>query len=703
MGYRTSHLLHPLRFLSTYDRQNLRPDLVAGITVAVILLPQAIAFSSIAELPAEMGLYAAIVAGVIAALWGSSNHVQSGPANAISLLVLSSLVTTVAPGTPEFAVAAGVLAVMVGLFQLTLGLAGLGVLVNFVSHSVVAGFASGAGILIIFKQLRYFLGLDFPGRDLADTISGLVTHFPQTHAFTTALGVLTIATVVICRKWKLRLPGSLIAMISTSLVVYFFRLDQQGVNVIGELPSSFPPLSKLPLDRDMISHLSAGALAVGSIGLVQTSAIARSISTQSGQRLDSNQEFVGQGLANMAAGLFSGYPCAGSFSRSAVNYESGARTSMSAIFSSLFVLIALFTVAPLAAFLPRSALAGVLIVASVGLIDHREILRISRGARSDAAILAVTLLGTLFLHIEFAVLTGILLSFAVYIIKTSVPEVVPVLPDLDFRHFVQRPGQSPCPQLAIMEIRGDLYFGAVHHVEEAIDRFLSRQPDYRFLLLRMKGVNQCDFSGIHALESITRSFRKRGGDVYLTRLQQSILELMQSTGFHEELGPDHFLPGDAAIRHLFHKILDPAVCIYECPFRAFRECQNLPKREYPVEVPLHTEIPAQAVETIASHDLWNQLRQGSSLSIVDVREPREFQRGHIPQARLIPLPQLLAKSGELPTDCTVVLVCRGGRRSTRAAYMLGQKGHDNVLILEGGMLAWEATRLLEAVDLPAKD
>ncbi|MDA2935236.1 SulP family inorganic anion transporter [Acidobacteria bacterium AH-259-D05] len=693
------YLLKPVRFFREYDRANLRADLIAAVTVAVILLPQALAYALIVELPPEMGIYAAVTAAIVGALWGSSHHAHTGPTNALSLLVLSSLMITTEPGTPEFIVAAGMMAVMVGVFQLAMGLLRLGVLVNFVSHSVIVGFASGAGVLIAVKQLRHLLGLDFTSYTLVETLQGVATNLLDTHQVTAGLGIAAIVIIVVVRQLNSKLPAALISMAFASVVVFALGLKENGVAIIGLLPRGIPPLADLPLlDLNLIAQLSAGALAVGAIGLVETSAISRSIATQTGQRLDSNQEFVGQGLANLVAGFFSGYPCAGSFSRSAVNFKSGARTSMSAIFSGLFVLIATFFLAPLAAYLPRAALAGVLMVTAYGMIDREEIARIFRGARGDAAILLVTFLGTLFLHIEFAVLAGILLSFGLYIMHTSVPQIFSTLPDDNFRHFVREAQTPPCPQLGVIEIQGDLYFGAVSHFEKAIHDHLSEHPGQRFLLLRMGSVNQCDFSGIHALESIVHTYRDCGGDVFMTRVQEPVRELMDSTGFTGHLGVDHFLSSDTSIDYLFHKIIDPAICIYECPVRAFKECQNLPKREYPVEIPLHTDIPAGSVADLSPRKLWEHLHSDSPPVVVDVREPREFQQGHIPTAKLVPLPQLLSTTEELPVNRSLVFVCRGGRRSTRAAYALHKKGYDKVAVLQGGMLAWEAAGLLEAIE-----
>jgi SulP family sulfate permease len=417
--------------------------------------------------------------------------------------------------------------------------------------------------------------------------------------------------------------------------------------------------------------------------------------------MDSNQEFVGQGLANIAVGFLSGYPCSGSFSCSAVNLKVGAKSPLSVIFSSGFVFLALFFLAPLAAYLPRAALAGVLMVTAYGMINRAEIMRIMRGARGDTLIMVVTFFGTLFLHVEFAVLLGILLSFAYYIMKTSVPRVYAVLPSRDFKHFIQQPlDQPPCPQLGIIKISGDLYFGAVSHVEEALIEHLDHHPEQRYLLLRMQGVNQCDFSGIHMLETITRLCRERGGDLYLMKVQKPVDAFMKTIGFYDKLGRDHILTEDEAISYLFHKILDPAICIYECNVRAFKECQNLPKQHFALEIPLYTgPSPNGNIPEIPPQVLRQKLRDKALAPLViDVREPREYKGGHIPEAKLMPLPGLLSNGSELSKTQEIVFVCRSGRRSRRAAQALKTQGHTQVSILEGGMLAWETAHLLEAVE-----
>lgn len=694
------YFARPVEILRGYDLQKLRADAVAGLTVTVILVPQAIAYAIVAGLPVQMGLYTAIVASIIGALWGSSNHLQTGPTNTASLLLFSVLLPVAEPGTPEFMAAAALITVMVGSFRLAVGLARLGLLVNFVSDSVIVGFTAGTGLLIAINQVPSVLSIDIPNASrVIETIINIIRFAPETHLPSLVVGGGTIVLLPLLKRFAPKLPGPLLAVILASVAVWLFNLEAVGVQVVGELPRGFPPFTMPPLlDLDLIGRLSTGALAISAIGLVEASSISRSIAAQTGQRLDSNQEFVGQGLANIAAGFFSGHSTSGSFARSAANFAAGGLTPMANVFCGLILLAILLVFGSLAAFLPRAAVAGVIIVAAANLIDRAEIARIWRSTRGDTMIMIGTFAATLLLPLEFAVLAGILISFARYILKTSLPEVDVVVPNDQFDRLLPRPGKPQCPQLSIIDIRGDLYFGAVNHVEEGIRQNMAANPGQRFLLLRLRSVNQIDISGIHMLETVVRLYRDAGGDVYFIWVQDNVRELMESTGFWDEMGEDHFLNEVQAVSHIFHHVLDPAVCIYECELRIFRECQNLPKPNIELDMPLHQSIPPGSVREIEPQALWQALHEKSNrYYVVDVREPSEFRREHVPGAESIPLSKVLAATPGLPEDQTIVFVDRSGRRSTRAAYALQQRGKSNVIVLRGGMEAWNRAGLLDAV------
>ena len=696
------YLRQPAELARGYDRTHLRPDLIAGLTVGVVLLPQAIAFSLLAQLPPQMGLYTAILGGIVAALWGSSDQLHTGPTNTLSLLVFSTLVVSATPGSELYIVAAGVLAVMAGALQLGLGLLRLGFIVNFVSHSVIVGFGTAAGVLIALRQLDPLLGLSLPRSDVLTGLINTVLAAPQTHLLTAAIGLGSMALILVLRRINPRLPGSLIALLVATAVVYLLGERAAGVAVLGPIAGGLPSLAGLPLlDLQLLGELSTGALALAAIGLVQTTAVSRSLASQTHQRLDNNQEFVGQGIANVVSGLFGGYATSGSFTISAVKFRAGAQTRLASIVAALVVLLVMLVAGPIGAYLPVSALAAALIITAYNMLDRAEIWRILRGAPGDAIIMVVTFLGTLFLNLDFAVLVGILLSFVLYVMRTSAPRVQVVVPDADFRHFAHRPDAPVCPQLGIVEIQGDLYFGAVNHIEEAILHQAAANPDQRFLLIRMHHVNQIDFSGIHMLESLVRTYRDRGGDVFLVRVSSQAHRLMQTTGCLTWLGEDNILDEDSAVDFLFHRILDPAVCIYECPVRVFRECQNLPKRFDLIATPLPAAPALADYPSIAPRQLWQSLRTSPPEQrpiVLDVREPREFRRSHIAEAQSVPLSILLIHGLAQAEDRPVVLVCQSGRRSRRAAAVLHDLGYGDVRLVKGGMQAWEAAGLLTAVE-----
>ena len=696
--------IRPVFILREYRIGYLKPDLIAAVTVAVIMLPQAIAFALVAELPPLFGLSTAIFASIVAGLWGSSNQLQTGPVNTISILTLSTLLAVAAPGTTEYMQAARLLAIMAGIIALILGLAKLGVLVNFISDSVIVGFTAGAGILIIVGQLRHLLGIDIPSSpQLFEIIKTLGLNISETHWLSLGIGLLTIAILVVLKRVSPKLPAALIAIVITAFLVATLSLKEEEVQSVKEISATLPPVFPLPnFNPKLIAQLSTKALAVAAIGLVQSMSIARMLSSQTRQRLDSNQEFVGQGLGNIVSGIFSGYPATGSFSRSAVNYQSGAQTSLASVFAGLLVLIAILTMSGLVVYIPLATLAGILIVIAYRLIDFKEMTRIWQSSKGDRLIMLVTFVATLTIPLEFAVLLGVAMSLVYYLLQTSTPRVRSILPNKKFEYFTPEDGREACPQLGVIEILGDLYFGAVHHVEDFIHENILEHPSQRYLLLRMHNVENIDISGIHVLESIAELYRKRGGDIFFEHYRQPVIALMRSSGFVKFLGEENFIPRETdAIAYLFYKILDPAICIYECPYRVFKECQNLPKRLDLIGDDLHLRVSSKDLKYISAKDLWKIIHSDQPPIIFDVREPREYNIGHIPTATLKSLPSLLSNLTQVPRNKVVVLVCRSGRRSERVASLLQEHGYKNIRVLEGGILSWETANLLEAVNAKA--
>jgi len=366
---------------------------------------------------------------------------------------------------------------------------------------------------------------------------------------------------------------------------------------------------------------------------------------------------------------------------------------MTGLFTGLGVLAGMLILAPLARYLPRAAIAGVLLFIAWSMIDWSGIRRVIRTSRAEAAIMAATFAATLAFPLDFAVLAGVMFSLAFFVIRSSLPRVYQVVPDPTFRHLVRKPGAPVCPQLGIMNIRGPLFFGALYHVEEELRHNHEENPGQNILLLRMHGVDLCDISGIEMLESTVKSHRDMGGDVYLVRLRQPVQEVLDRYGFlGDTLGLDHVLPQEGAIEYLFEEVLDPVVCTYECEYRVFAECRSLEKHPYEASVPPFERQHVHEVKYLDVAGFQDFVGRETPL-IIDVREPGEYGRGHVAGARLIPLRSLPDEAPSLPRDRPIVIQCRSGRRTARAMIMLHALGFERVYGLRGGMLAWRAAGL----------
>ena len=403
----------------------LRQDALAGLSGALIVLPQGLAYAVIAGLPPEYGLYCAIGPAIVAALFGSSWHLVSGPTAAISIVVFSALSPLAAPGSPAYVTLALTLGLLVGAIQLTLGLVRLGRLTDLISHSVIVGFTTGAAFLIAASQLKHFFGLTVPARTgFFPTLFEALRAMPYLNLTVTGIGIVTLVTCVVSRRLVPRLPHLVVAMIAGTLVAVYWPWVNYGdkpIPLVGALPAAIPPLSLPSFALEDWNRLGGSAIAIAILALTEAVAIARAVALRSGQTIDGNQEFIGQGLSNLAGSFFSGYPSSGSFTRSGVNYEAGAQTPLAAVFASLILMAILFFIAPVVAYLPLAAMSGVLFVVAWSLVDLRairHILAAAKSEREEAIVFCVTFFSTLLIALEFAVFVGILVSLILRSLRT---------------------------------------------------------------------------------------------------------------------------------------------------------------------------------------------------------------------------------------------------------------------------------------------
>ncbi len=584
MHFRPENIVPFVAWLRHYDRQHLRADIFAGLTVAVVSLPQSMAYALIAGLPIQYGLYASIVPTIIGGLWGSSAHLITGPATAVSLVVFTTLSEVAQPGTGIYIELALFLALMIGGIQIAMGLARMGNLLNFVSHSVLLGFTAGAAVLIVFQQLPALLGihLERGGTFLLELVH-LASLLHRAHPLTLLISMGTVGVILLFKKLLPNWPGTLIAMVLMGLAVFLFRLDARGVAVVGAIPDSLPPF-RLPGAEAFAraGQLVPGALALAILGLVEAVSIAKSIADQTRQRLNVNREFVAQGLANLGAGLFSGFPGSGSFTRSAVNFRSGGRTPVSAVVSALAIGVIVLTAGPLTAALPMATLAGVLVVVAYQLIRVRDIARTIRATRSDAAVLVITFLSTLLLNIEFAVYIGILLSIGLHLARTSHPQIDSMVPDKASGKMAVTNHGDTCCQMEIVQIDGSIFFGSAAFVLDDLQRRLRTRPDVANLLLRMHHVNTMDASGVHALEIVMEEIQRRGGGLYFAGVHHQVFLTLKNSGLLRDAGDTHVHASTGrAIRQAMRENFCPVVCA-ACPVFVFEECPPLKKGDWSI-------------------------------------------------------------------------------------------------------------------------
>ena len=570
-----------LTWLPNVSRTDLRFDFMAGLTGAVVVLPQGVAFATIAGMPPQYGLYAGMIPAVIAAFMGSSRMLVSGPTTAASIVLFSALSAQAEPGTVDYVSMALTLTFMVGILEIALGLARMGALVNFISHSVIVGFTAGAAILIAAKQLKNFFGIDMDrGGHLHDILIQFAGQIADINPWVTLVAATTLISGILARRLLPRLPYLIVAMVTGSLLAMLLDWllggqEVTGIATVGALPRSLPPLSAPDFSLDTIRHLAPSALAVTLFALTEAVSIGRSLAARTGDRVDGNQEFIGQGLSNIAGSFFSGYVATGSFNRSALNFQAGARTPLAAAFAGGLLMVIVLLVAPLAAYLPNAAMAGLLFLVAWGLLDFNEIRHILKSSRRETAIMGVTFFSALFLELEVAIFAGILLSLVLYLERVSHPRVISPVPDpnTDKRAFSDREHLPRCPQLRLLRIDGSLFFGSVNYVEDVFDRLHDAYPDQKHLAIIAQGINFADVAGGTTLVKEAQRRRKEGGALYLIHVKKGLWESLEKCGCLDAIGADRVFSSKTAAIHAIYQKLDKQRC-QTCEQRIFEECQS---------------------------------------------------------------------------------------------------------------------------------
>lgn len=558
-----------------------KADLVAGLTGAAIVLPQGVAFATIAGLPPEFGLYTAMVTAIVAALFGSSMVMVSGPTTAISALLFATLEGIAVPGSARYIELALLLTLLVGLFQILAGAARLGGLVSFVSHSVIVAFTAAAALLIAVSQLAGVLGVTVPGGgNVIERVQRVAEAAGDVNLLAVMIAVATFVTVATSQTLAPRLPGFLIALGVGAGIAALTDAANRGVEMLGAIPTALPGFTPPNIQWSDIALLAPGAAAVALVGLLEAISIGRTFAVRRKELFAPNQEMIGQGLSNAVGSFFSCYAGSGSFTRSGVNAESGARTPFAAIFASLSLAAILLVFGSYITVIPKPAMAGLIVYVAWRLIDRTEILHIVRTSRPETLILTLTLGAGLLLELDFAIYVGVIASFSVFIYESSHPSLrvsAPVISASGRRKFrnADLHGVPECPQLVSVRLDGPLYFGSVEHVEAEWKALRAKRSKQIHVIFYLKGVGKIDLSGADFLIHAIREIRAEGGTFRVVALFPPLLECLRRFHVLEEIDEDclHISKGDAvgaAVQQLDHSICAA------CTKRVFTECGELP-------------------------------------------------------------------------------------------------------------------------------
>lgn len=557
--------------------ETIKADFIAGLTGAVLVFPQGIAFATIAGMPPEYGLYTAMVVPIIAALFGSSFHLVSGPTTAISIVVFATISQHAVPGTEEYIAMVLTLTFLAGIYQLAFGLAKFGVLVNFVSHNVVIGFTTGAAFLIASSQITHILGISTTkGVGFIEVWKELYFGISEFNGFLFFIGMSTVISAILIKRYQPKLPNLFVGLLVGGVVGWSLKSFTSSIITVGNITAFIPPLSFPDFSIHSLTEIAPGAFAVALLGLIEASSISRSVATKSNQKINSNQEFIGQGVSNIVGSFFSSYASSGSFTRTGVNYESGAKTPLSAILAALILIIIVLLVAPFMAYLPIASMAGIILLVAYNLIDSEHIKKTFKYSKSESIIFLVTFASTLLINLEFAIYLGVLLSLLLFIAKTSAPEVQTLAFSNESSdgsrkmHSIKTSPLIQCPQLKIIKINMSIYFGSINHIQKEISTIIDNQIIHHILIV-CDGVNFVDLTGVDALLIEQNRLKKLGGSLYFVNFNSTVNDFMEKVNFIDDIGKENFFKSKGEAINSIYARLDEVKC-RTCRSLIFKEC-----------------------------------------------------------------------------------------------------------------------------------
>lgn len=532
-------------WLGDYKLNDLGKDFTAGLTVAVLLVPQAMAYALLGGLPPVVGLYASFLPLFLYALLGTSRQLAVGPTAMDSLLVMAGASAVAPVGSSEFLVAATLLAGLAGVIQFGMGTLRLGFLVNFLSRPVIGGFTTAAALVIAGSQVGAFAGVKAPrAATFHSLLIGLWPELPHAHWPTIALSGLALGALLALKRWAPRLPGSLLVVAVATVFTFAFRLDEIGIRVVGQVPQALPGFALPALDQNLLIQLLPTAAMVALVGFMEAISVAKALAEKHHQTLNPDREMMALGLANLGAFFSSAYPVTGGFSRSAVADQAGAKTQLTGVFAALGIGATLMWLTPLFHYLPQGALSALVLMAALGLVRGKEPVRLWEIRPVDALLWGLTFVVTLFVGIGQGILVGVLASLAAFIRRSTQPHTAELgrLPGTQvFRNLKNYPYAERVVGMLILRMDASLYFANTAFFKDQVLAFLaaSERP-IETVLIDGSSINDLDCSAEAALRDVVHLLREENKDLYFANLKRPVFEVMQRSGFVSFLGEGHF-------------------------------------------------------------------------------------------------------------------------------------------------------------------
>ena len=567
-GFRLNRYMPILTWAPRYGKDKLTDDLIAAIIVAIMLIPQALAYALVAGMPAETGLYAAIFGLSVYAFFGTSNTLSVAPVAVISLMTAAALGRMSLGSVEEYVAAAMTLAFLSGVILLILGVLRLGFMANFLSHPVISAFVTASAIIIGLSQMQHLLGVSASGQNAIDLVIALLSVAADTNTFTLGLGIGAIILIVWCKNGLKKLlitmgsnerlattvsrSGPLIVALITAALAYLLRLDEQGVRLLGEVPRGLPGFNLPDFSTDLVGSLVGSAMLISIIGFVESISVAQTLAARRRERIDLDQELVGLGASNLAVSFGGGFPITGGFSRSVVNFEAGAASPAAGLFTAILITVVVLFFTPLLYWLPRVCLASIIIVAIYPLIDFSALTKSWRYSRADFAAVFITLTLTLLVGVEVGIAAGVLASILIHLYKTSQPHVAVVGRVAGTEHFrnVKRHKVETFENLLSVRVDESLYFANTRYLEELVFKLAADNPKLKHVILMCNAVNELDLSALETLEKINETLHELGIALHLSEVKGPIMDKLAGTEFFQSLTGGNYLIHNQAVEDL---------------------------------------------------------------------------------------------------------------------------------------------------------